>query len=183
MPLTTDRVIETAAAILRRHGLADLSMRRLATELGVQPGALYWHVENKQTLLVRVADRMLSDVDLPDAGPGRTSDTVAAAAAIETLAAGVRAAVLPVPDGAEVVALGYALDPASVQAFVRLRGLVGGLGIAGRERAAVTDLIVHHLLGCVGAEQNRRLAGLSTRGAGASYERGLRLILRGLATR
>ena len=45
--------------MLDRYGLADLTMRRLATELGVQPSALYHHFPNKQALLAAVADEVL----------------------------------------------------------------------------------------------------------------------------
>src|SRR6185437_8817098 len=37
-------------------------MRRLARELNVSPGALYWHFANKQELLGAVADRILESV-------------------------------------------------------------------------------------------------------------------------
>nr|WP_246242590.1 TetR family transcriptional regulator [Flexivirga aerilata] len=167
--MSTDEVIDTAAELLRRHGLADLSMRRLASELGVRPGALYWHVENKQTLLVRVADRVLADVPTTTSG--------APARDIRRLLTAIRTAVLPVPDGGEVVALGYALDPTSVQVFVHLRRLIGDLGVAGRDRAAATDLIVHHVLGSIAAQQDRQLAGLPTRGASAAFDRGVALVL------
>lgn len=164
-----DEVIDTAVGLLRAHGLADLTMRRLARELDVQPGALYWHVVNKQTLLVRVAERMLADVT---SASGSTPPE-----GIRRLAQGIRAAVLPVPDGADVVALGYALDPTAVPAFVRLRQLVGELCDSAASTAAATDLIVHHVLGAVGVEQNRCAADLPTRGASAAFERGLELAL------
>ena len=51
MALTKRAVVEAAGAILDEFGLADLSMRRVADVLGVQPGALYYHVPNKQSLL------------------------------------------------------------------------------------------------------------------------------------
>ena len=48
-------VLRAARDILIDHSLADLSMRRLATEVGVRPNALYWHFPNKQTLLAALA--------------------------------------------------------------------------------------------------------------------------------
>lgn len=51
--------------ILDEFGLADLSMRRIATSLGVHPGALYWHVDNKQTLLAVLAEEVLAGLDAP----------------------------------------------------------------------------------------------------------------------
>lgn len=169
MPLTHDEVIDAAVGLLRAHGLADLTMRRLARELQVQPGALYWHVDNKQTLLIRVAERMLADVT--------TAAGAEPVAGIRHLARGIREAVLPVPDGSAVVALGYALDPDSVPAFVRLRRLVGRLTDTPADTAAATDLIAHHVLGSVSDEQDRRAAGLDVHGAGAVFERGLDLAL------
>ena len=40
MALSREQVIATAVDLLRRYGHGDLSMRRLARELGVAPGAL-----------------------------------------------------------------------------------------------------------------------------------------------
>lgn len=166
MPLTHDEVIDAAVDVLRKHGLADLTMRRLARELGVQPGALYWHVDNKQTLLVRVTERVLDNVTIRRSGNP--------SADIRRLARAIRAAVLPIPDGSDVVALSYALDPDASPVFGQLRRSVGEL----TDRADVaTDLVIHHVLGSIGDEQNRRLAGLSTRGATTAFDRGLELAL------
>jgi AcrR family transcriptional regulator len=172
--LTHEEVINAAVGLLRQHGLADLTMRRLSRELGVQPGALYWHVDNKQTLLIRVAERMLADVAVP-----RSGETLSD---IRRLSQRIRAAVLPVPDGSDVVALSYALDPTSIPAFVQLRTLVGEQCDSAAATTAATDLIVHHLLGSVGAEQDRRLADLPSRGATRAFERGLDLALASLTT-
>ena len=63
MQLRRADVLDGALAILDEYGLADLTMRRLASSLGVQPGALYWHFPNKQTLLGALADRILAPLD------------------------------------------------------------------------------------------------------------------------
>ncbi|MGZ8727117.1 MAG: TetR/AcrR family transcriptional regulator, partial [Aeromicrobium sp.] len=42
-------IVERAIGVLDQYGLADLSMRRIAAELGVQPSALYHHFANKQS--------------------------------------------------------------------------------------------------------------------------------------
>ena len=59
MQLHKRDVVDAATAILDEYGIADLTMRRLARELKVTPGALYWHFANKQHLLGAVADRIL----------------------------------------------------------------------------------------------------------------------------
>ncbi|WP_436699263.1 TetR family transcriptional regulator [Nocardioides sp. BYT-33-1] len=52
-------VVERAIAVLDEHGLEALSMRRLAGDLGVQPGALYHHFTNKDALLAAIAEEIL----------------------------------------------------------------------------------------------------------------------------
>ncbi|GAA3806754.1 TetR family transcriptional regulator [Nocardioides panacisoli] len=52
-------VVAHAVDTLDAHGLAALSMRRLAADLGVQPAALYHHFTDKQALLSAVAEELL----------------------------------------------------------------------------------------------------------------------------
>ena len=63
--------MDGALALTDAEGLEGLTIRRLATHLGVTPMALYWHFKNKEQLLDGVADRLWSlidtdiDADLP----------------------------------------------------------------------------------------------------------------------
>lgn len=49
-------------SILDTYGLQDLTMRRLASQLGVKAGALYWHFANKQELLDALAAEVMADL-------------------------------------------------------------------------------------------------------------------------
>lgn len=49
--ITGPRVRDAAARLFARHGYAAVSMRRIATDVGVQAGALYNYTPDKQTLL------------------------------------------------------------------------------------------------------------------------------------
>ena len=62
-PLTRDRVLEVAIDRADQGGVASLSMRRLAQELGVVPMALYKHVANKDELLDAMVDAVMSEVN------------------------------------------------------------------------------------------------------------------------
>jgi AcrR family transcriptional regulator len=62
--LTRQRVVTEALAIIAEEGIQALTMRRLATRLGVVPGALYHHVRNKQQLQDLVLDNVLAELDL-----------------------------------------------------------------------------------------------------------------------
>ena len=61
--LTRDRVVAEALAIISAQGAAALSMRALATSLGVVPGALYRHVRSKDQLYDLILDAVLAEVD------------------------------------------------------------------------------------------------------------------------
>jgi AcrR family transcriptional regulator len=58
MPVTRERVVSAAAAIVDAEGVDALSMRGLASELGVTAMALYRHVDSRDALLVAVLDRI-----------------------------------------------------------------------------------------------------------------------------
>jgi TetR/AcrR family tetracycline transcriptional repressor len=49
-PLSRDRIVSAALALVDKEGLASLSMRRLATALGVDPMAIYYYLPNKAAL-------------------------------------------------------------------------------------------------------------------------------------
>lgn len=61
--LTKQAVVQRALALADSDGLDALTIRRLATELGVTPMALYWHFRNKEELLGGLADQVWSELD------------------------------------------------------------------------------------------------------------------------
>ncbi len=61
--LTRDRVLTAAVDLADTHGLAAVSMRRLAAELGVVPMALYKHVADKDELVDGMLDRALAEIE------------------------------------------------------------------------------------------------------------------------
>lgn len=67
-PLSRERVIGAAIDLADADGLAALSMRRLATSLGVEAMSLYYHVKNKNEVLGGVLERVLSELELPLVG-------------------------------------------------------------------------------------------------------------------
>lgn len=69
VPLSRDRIVDTALAFIDDQGLPGLSMRRLGTMLGVEAMALYRYVPGREQLLdavvERIVDGMASDPDVP----------------------------------------------------------------------------------------------------------------------
>ncbi|MFJ5878166.1 TetR/AcrR family transcriptional regulator [Streptomyces sp. NPDC093088] len=62
--LSRDRIVETAGALVDAEGLAALSTRRLAAELGVSGPSLYNHFRTKGEILDAVADAVSAKIDL-----------------------------------------------------------------------------------------------------------------------
>lgn len=64
-PLTRERAIAAAIATADAEGLDAVSMRRLATRLGVTAMALYKHVANKEDLLAGMVDAVVVGYESP----------------------------------------------------------------------------------------------------------------------
>lgn len=61
-PLSRRRVLQAALDYIDRHGLGELTMRRLAAELDVEATSLYKHVTNKADLEVGVAGLVWEEI-------------------------------------------------------------------------------------------------------------------------
>jgi AcrR family transcriptional regulator len=66
--LTVPDIVAMAIALIAREGVAKLSMRRLADELGLSSMGTYYYIPNKEVLLDLVIDEVLLEVytNLPD---------------------------------------------------------------------------------------------------------------------
>jgi AcrR family transcriptional regulator len=67
-PLSRERILITAVAIADQHGVGELSMRKLAKELGFEVMSLYNHVDSKDDLLDGMVDLVAAEIDEPAAG-------------------------------------------------------------------------------------------------------------------
>lgn len=135
-----DGVARVALALLDEVGLADLSMRRIAARLDVQPSALYWHFASKQALLAELADRITAGAPHENAS---VLDT----------ARGIRDALFAYRDGAELVLSTYALRLGSSAAQTAVHdALVADGADSPQERAAA---IMHFILGHANLVQQR----------------------------
>jgi len=144
---TKDDVVDAALSVLDRVGLPDLSMRRLAEDLGVQPSALYWHVASKQELLAAVSARILSPVALR---PGDPTDLGRAAV---TLGHRLHDRLLAHRDGAEVVSSSLALGLVDSPVHDALRTVEDSPAAR-----VVADAVTHYVVGVTFHEQQRRSA-------------------------
>jgi AcrR family transcriptional regulator len=153
---SADDVARTALRILDDHGLPDLTMRRLATALEVQPSALYWHFPNKQTLLAELSDRIVARM-----ASGAATD-------LRTEARALRDALLTYRDGAEVVSSTLALGLGAPLATDRLTAAVVADGFDAETASRVATTVLHYVLGFAWHEQQRlQYDSVGVRGGGA----------------
>jgi TetR/AcrR family transcriptional regulator, tetracycline repressor protein len=62
-------ILDTAADLIEREGVAAFTMRGLAEELDVAATSIYWHVGGRDKLFDSLVDRLLSEMaQLPDEG-------------------------------------------------------------------------------------------------------------------
>ena len=175
-------VAEMALHLLDEFGLPDLTMRRLATALGVQPSALYWHFPNKQALLAAVSEQILSpmsDIHL---------DELALPRAACALGARMRDCLLEHRDAAELVSSSLALGLVEPPVRPALLEAARRHGVSDQLAEVAAEVVVHFVLGYVFHEQQRLTAdslGLLERSPasstdGAGFTEAMTLIADGL---
>jgi AcrR family transcriptional regulator len=72
--LTTERIVDTAMALMASQGYDAVSMRSLAKALDTGPASLYQHVANRDELDQLVIDRIARRLEIPEPDPGRWAD-------------------------------------------------------------------------------------------------------------
>ena len=65
LPLNRDRVLAAAVEIADERGVGAVTMREVASRLGVEAMSLYNHVANKDDILDGMVDVVIEQVDLP----------------------------------------------------------------------------------------------------------------------
>jgi len=146
-PLKREQIVSTALAVVDRDGLKSLSMRRLGTELGVDPMAVYYHISNKQALLDAIVEAVMAGIDLSvdnPAAPPEERILCAARAYRDTMLAHVKA--LPI-----LLAHGPA-TPAAMRPVERLITILRDAGLPPAQAFAGMQVIATMVRGAVGME-------------------------------
>jgi TetR/AcrR family tetracycline transcriptional repressor len=141
--LTKAAIVQAALDLLDEAGMDGLTVRALASRLGVQAPALYWHVRSKQALLDEMATqiwRQIGDVmaGLPANLPWRE--------VLRTYAATVRQELLGHRDGAKAFSGTTLTDPDVVRrqegTFANLIGQGFSLPEATRALVLLHDFVI-----------------------------------------
>ncbi|MFJ8822193.1 TetR/AcrR family transcriptional regulator [Streptomyces sp. NPDC102467] len=142
--LSTDRIVDTARALVDAEGLAAVSTRRLAAELGVSGPSLYNHFGTKDQILEAVADSVSAQVDLSmfDAGDTRGWRT-----ALHDWAVSYRAALREHPNIVPVLAQGPGRRPAGLRLADAVFGSMTDAGWPPAQATSIGALMRYFVMG------------------------------------
>jgi AcrR family transcriptional regulator len=192
-PLSRTRVLDGAVRMADQQGLAALSMRKLAAELGVEAMSLYNHVPSKAALLSGMLERMLEQLEIPS-GPGFDwTDRLRHGATSFLLVARTHPSFIQLLTS-QHIHTGTALAPTAA-----VIGIFRSAGFADQDATRAYQALVGYVLGfilqqdvgtiglsCCGQDESCAHR-LSLPGAGADpaadFEFGLDLVLLGLAAK
>lgn len=202
-PLTRERVLAAAIEIADERGVGAVTMREVASRLGVEAMSLYNHVANKDDILDGMVDQVIAEFDLPtDVTDWREAMRRRAVSARETFECHPWTPVLldsRVSSGparlryydwvlGTLVEAGFSLEGA-VRAFSLLDSYVYGFGIQQFNIAAddaPTEEMAEALLAALPAEEYPYLHRMAVHAmnsgydAEADFEFGLEIVLGGL---
>ena len=163
--LNRRRVIEAALELIDEVGLEDLTMRRLATRLGVEAPSLYKHVSGKTDILDGVTDLIYEEIAIEPAIEGFRSRATAYGVAF-------RNALLRHPNAAPLVAMRPVTGSSTIELVEGTLNELTDLGVSAPDARRYLNIavgfVVGHALAQVGSAQvpiedvieRRRLAGL-----------------------
>ncbi|MER7452960.1 TetR/AcrR family transcriptional regulator [Nocardia beijingensis] len=156
--LTPRRIAEVAVTVADAEGLDAVTMRRLATELGVAPMAAYRYVTGKDELLELMVDFVYGELDLPDGDDGWR-------ATVRSVALRIREVLLAHPWVTRVTC--GAPTPNQLAATEAVLVALDGLELDVDTAMAVYNTVTAYVHGAVDSEvrlsQMLRLRGWSTR--------------------
>jgi AcrR family transcriptional regulator len=146
-PLSRERIVAAAVALLDEHGIDGLTMRRLAQHLAVTSTALYWHVRTKDDVLDLAVDQIFGEVPLPDTGDWRED--------VRELTRGWRAVMLRHPWTPSLIGRPM-LGPNVLARTEHLQAALSRGGLTGLQLAVVTRLLANYVIGAALTEATWR---------------------------
>jgi TetR/AcrR family transcriptional regulator, tetracycline repressor protein len=135
-PLTRAGIAATALEIADREGLDAVTIRRLAQEHAVTPMALYWHFKDKDAVLDGIAERIFSDVKMPDPTDEQWD------AQLQLILRAALDAVSPHPNASELLAPRVMTSDAGLMLAERVIGLLRSAGCSGPEATQISSLLL-----------------------------------------
>ncbi|MFF4247772.1 TetR/AcrR family transcriptional regulator [Streptomyces sp. NPDC001822] len=170
--LSRERIVDAAVELLDTVGEGGLTFRALTERLATGPGAIYWHVANKEELLAAATEGVLAAA-LTLASSETAAASSGSRASAESPQDGIRAVGLGLFDAIEKhpwlatqLATQLSRSPwgsVAPRIFESIGRHVRALGVPEERWFTATSVLVHYILGAAGqnaanAESGRALA-------------------------
>ncbi|WP_405820279.1 TetR/AcrR family transcriptional regulator [Streptomyces sp. NBC_01390] len=147
-PLSRERIVEAAIALLDETGEGGLTFRALARRLATGPGAIYWHVTGKDELLAAATDAVVTDA-MVDAEATAATPGSSPVEAVRALAVGVFDAIDVHPWIGTQLARAPAQSPL-LRVFEHLGRQVQALGVPHAAQFTAASALLNYILGVGG---------------------------------
>jgi AcrR family transcriptional regulator len=144
-------VLEATLSLAEESGLEAVSMRAVASRLGVTPMALYHHVRDKDDLLDAVIERLLGELPLPD-------PSLPWQARLGALAASLRETANRHPDAFPMLLRRPATTPAALRAREAVYAALRDAGVPDNLVPRVERLLSSFMIGFAASEAGGRFA-------------------------
>lgn len=138
-PLSRERILDTALAIVDEEGIEALSMRKLGQALGYEAMSLYNHIANKDDLLNGILDLVLAEMEQPDPDGGLP--------AIRTAALSAHGALKRHPWGANMLMSPGRIRPARIAYMEALLASLRGAGLSAETTYHAYHVLDAHIIG------------------------------------
>ncbi|MFI9010506.1 TetR/AcrR family transcriptional regulator [Actinosynnema sp. NPDC053489] len=153
--LTPSALASATLAVLDREGLAALSMRAVAAELGMGTMSLYRYVADRDGLEALVVEHLLSGVDTV---PPRALWDKQVAVLVER----VRAAVSAHPEAVPLTMAHRHRSPGLLRWSESVLAVLTAAGFTGEQRVVAMRALLSYLIGAIGLEHRGPLSGVGT---------------------
>ncbi|MFC5002282.1 TetR/AcrR family transcriptional regulator C-terminal domain-containing protein [Dactylosporangium cerinum] len=154
--LTDDQIAAAALALIDRAGLAVLSMRTVAAELGMGTMSLYRYVTDREQLERLVVELVLRDVDLTPPADVPWTDQVTA------VTGGIRDAVSAHPAAVPLFLTHRSTSAGVMRCGEVLLRVLAGAGFHGPDRVVAFRTLLAFLIGALTTEHLGPLSGPGT---------------------
>ncbi len=148
--LTREQIISAAIAIVDRESLDALSLRRLASELGVGTMTLYYHVPDKAALYDLIFEAVMSEMDVPDASPDASAED-----RILSVAYALRNALLKHVNAAPIALSQPMNTPGQLRPIEKLLGILFELGLDATDATVAVEVVGQYIIGATVIYANR----------------------------
>jgi AcrR family transcriptional regulator len=139
--LSREGIARAALAIVDAEGLANLSMRRLAQELGTGPASLYAHVSGKDELLAMLIDLVAAEMEPVEPDPARWQEQV------KEYARAMRAKLAEHRDLAGAALANIPTGPNALAAMDSLLGILRAAKLPDHVIALGSDVLAQYVVG------------------------------------